>query len=181
MTLLERLTDYYGAPDNEQENFIAEREKYIDEETKSEIYSQLIQTRSKRYGFPDVAVLSKVLQKYTQAKDTQKKHYWCVCDVCHTEYAYDFMGCPQCYIQGKDTRSYKLRVSDSPAPLNVIRYNKTRLGSDGCVVCDKKAGSFCEHFGQEWYFCDRQDFDDCECKQCCLSHKKQNAELRRKE
>lgn len=180
MTLLERLTDYYGAPDNDQEQFVAEREKHIDEESKSEIYSQLIQTRSKRYGFPDVAVLSRVLQKYTQAKETQKKHYWCVCDVCNTEYAYGFMSCPQCFIQGKDTRSYKLKVSDNPPPPNVIKYNMTHLGNDGCVNCADKPGSFCEHFGQEWYSCDRTDFDNCACKQCCITHKKQNSKLRNK-
>lgn len=177
MTLTERLTDYYGAPDREQEQFVSEREKYLPEQSKNAIYQQLIETRSKRYGFPDVAALSKVFQMFTPEKETRKQYYWCICDECHTEFSYSFLQCPTCFIQGKNRKGYKLKVSDNPPPPNVVRYNITTLSSanDVCINCPVKSGSYCEHFGKEYYFCDKQDFDECQCKKCCLTHKKRNS------
>lgn len=183
MTLLDRLTEYYGAPKTEQENFISEREKYLDDMAKNAIYQQLIETRSTRFGFPDVSVLAKYFQEYVLVKkETKRQYFWCVCDECKTEFAYSLMSCPNCYLQGRDSRGYKLKVSDEPPKPNVVRLNKPilRSGADVCINCDKRSGSYCEHFGQDWYFCDREDFDQCECKHCCLNEKKRNSELRKK-
>ncbi len=172
--LINKLRDYYGFPDNEQAQYINNKTKDMPEEQQDEIAGKIIETRSKRFGFPDISVLAKYLNN-TAAKE-QKVYYWVVCDDCKAEYDYRFERCPKCHLAGKRSSGYKVRTSNTPPSINVIQWNMTTFHTEKdiktCIRCDKRDSGYCRWFGNPNYTCRQSDYEYCECKQCCAISKK---------
>lgn len=59
--LLDKLRDYYGMPDVEQTEFINKKTLGMTEAQQNEIADKIIESRSKRFGFPDISSLAKFL------------------------------------------------------------------------------------------------------------------------
>lgn len=171
--LIDILRDYYGIPDVQTSQFIAEKTKGMAEEKQNEIAEQVKQKHSQRYGFPDIAVLT----KYFDTVQTKvKKFYWSVCNDCKAQFDYRFNTCPKCFLEGKKSSGYKVKVSDYQPPKSVIRWNQTSLQDEthGCFKCENKEDSFCPYFGKPGYQCNKTDYDYCQCKKCCINHRKAN-------
>jgi hypothetical protein len=179
--LINKLRDYYGFPDNEQAQYINKKTFGMNEQEQDEIAEKIIESRSKRFGFPDIATLAKFLTGIPAKKS--KGFYWSVCRDCKSEYDYRFIHCPACFLKGKRNTGYFLKTSDNPPPKNVIRWNQTTLEDDGkstyCVSCPTRDKGFCVKFGDPNYQCSSQEFEYCECKKCCALHKKANAGMKR--
>lgn len=176
--LIDKLRNYYGFPNNEQVEYISKNVLGITEAEQDALADKIIEERSKRYGFPDIAFLSKYL------KGAQKKtriFYWSVCDDCGAEFDYGFMRCPACHLKGKQSSGYKVKTSENPPPRNVIRWNLTTFnvqdGYTNCVVCEHRDTGFCRWFGNPNHTCAQNDYEYCECKACCAKHRKANANL----
>ena len=60
--LIDKLRDYYGLPEKEQVEYINKNVLGITEADQDAIADKIIEERSKRYGFPDIALLSKYLK-----------------------------------------------------------------------------------------------------------------------
>lgn len=172
--LINILRDYYGMPDSQTLQFITDRTKGMPEPKQDEIAEKIKQKHSQRYGFPDISVLSKFLEN-TQ---TTKKFYWSVCNDCKKEFDYKFYTCPSCFLAGKKSSGYTVKVSDCQPPKSVIRWNMTSLNREDkthtCYECESKDDGFCRFFGRPGYQCSKSDYDYCPCKKCCAEHKKAN-------
>lgn len=177
--LIDKLRDYYGFPEQDQAEYITKRTAGMTEAQQNEIADKIIESRSKRFGFPDISVLAKYLN------DAGKKtigFYWAVCNDCKAEYDYRFESCPACHLAGKRSTGYKVRTSDYQPPAKVIRWNQTTLrpepGKTYCVNCaHRDNNSYCRWFGDPEHTCAREEYEYCECKKCCVIHKKGNARL----
>ena len=178
--LLDKLRDYYGMPDDAQTDFIKKRVQGMSERQQDDAATKIIESCSKRFGFPEISTLAKYLTE--GAKHKVSGYYWSVCDTCHAEYDYQFNYCPACYLAHRPReqwKGYKVRTSDNPPPMKVIRWNITLLNpvQDGmrlCATCPSRDGSFCRGFGNPEWTCQKSDYDMCECKQCCALYKKAN-------
>ena len=175
--LIDKLRDYYGFPSAEQADFIGKRTIGMPEAQQHAIAARIIESRAKRFGFPDISVLAKFLNDAGATK--HKGFYWAVCDDCKAEYDYRFETCPKCLLAGKRSSGHKVKASDEAPGKNVIRWNQTTLRPDGkqkyCVECEHKDTSYCRWFGDPDHTCSREEYDYCECKKCCAVHKKANA------
>ena len=60
--LIDKLRNYYGFPSNEQVEYISKNVLGITEADQDALADKIIEERSKRYGFPDIAFLSKYLK-----------------------------------------------------------------------------------------------------------------------
>lgn len=182
--LFDKLSDYYGCTDDETEDFVHTQEKNLTAEEQAEIYSAIIQKRSKRYGFPDIAALSEFFKK---RKDNAKTYSWCVCKDCKAEYALNFISCPSCYKKdGKRNKGYTIRMSDTRPGSNVIMWNQTSFtkADENDLIClnctmTNVDGHYCYFFGDPNHVCSNERFNECPCKACCVRHKKANAHLKR--
>lgn len=173
--LINKLRDYYGFPDKEQVEYITRATKDMTEELQDDIAIKIIESRPKKYGFPDIAAMAKFLNNNKSSKGMN--FFWAVCNDCGCEYDYRFYHCPKCLGKAKWS-GYKVRVSETGIPAKVIRYNLTTLVDNGpytsCVKCVHKDNGFCSKFGDPEKQCSAQDFEYCECKKCCVYHKKAN-------
>ena len=181
--LFQKLCDYYGMADRETEQYITGFENKLTESQQEEAYTQIIQKRTRRYGFPDIAFLSGILQE--KAKDNSgMKFYWSVCNDCRSEFSYSFHTCPVCFLQGKTSSGYKVKTSEYQPPKKVIRWNLPLLKRSTpeekvCADCACRDEGYCLHFGDPDYQCSRSDFEYCTCKSCCAKYRKANNTLRR--
>lgn len=174
--LIDKLREYYGFPDAEQTAYIDKRTLGMTEARQNEIAGKIIESRAKRFGFPDISVLAKFLN------DADKKSvgfYWAVCDDCGAEYDYRFERCPKCHLAGKRSSGYKVRTSENPPPKDrVIRWNMTTFypeeGKQYCVTCINRDMGFCRWFGDPDHTCSQSDYEYCECRKCCAIHRKGN-------
>ena len=57
--LIDKLRTYYGLPDSEQTEYINKNVLGMTEVDQDALAAKIIEARSKRYGFPDIAFLSK--------------------------------------------------------------------------------------------------------------------------
>lgn len=175
--LLTRLTEYYGIPGEAQKSFIDARTQGMPENRQDEIAQAIIEERTKRFGFPDVSVLSKYLPQ--RGTNTSHKYYWCVCNDCGAEYDYGFITCPSCFQAGKKSSGYTVKVSEYQPPIKVIRWNKNSLsgGENSCIECQNKNNSYCRNFGNPNWTCNQSDYEYCNCKKCCAKRKRENARI----
>lgn len=176
--LIDKLREYYGFPDADQAEYINKRTHGMSENQQDEIADKIIQSRQKRFGFPDISILAKFLNDAGTKK--HKGFYWAVCDDCKAEYDYRFVSCPKCYLAGKKSSGYKVRASETQPPAKVIRWNQTTFEDDGkrkyCVNCAvRDNNTYCRWFGDPDHTCAQGDYEYCECKKCCAEHKKVNA------
>jgi hypothetical protein len=175
--LYDKLAEYYGDGDREQEQYVREAEKRLNTDRQNSIYNSIIESRGKRFGFPDISVLSKFMSP-ASAKGGNYQYMWAICNDCKAEYDYRFITCPRCHLSGKVSSGYRVRGSDIPPDNNVIRWNQTSLSADGktklCVTCENKDIGYCRFFGNPDWQCSQSDYMQCECKQCCAYHKKAN-------
>ena len=174
--LIDKLREYYGFPDAEQTEFINKKTLGMTEAQQNEIAAKIIESRAKRFGFPDISVLAKFLN---DAGKKTRGFIWAVCDDCKAEYDYQFIKCPKCFLAGKTNSGYKVRTSENPPPRNVIRWNMTTLcqdeGKKFCNSCSHRDTGYCRWFGDPNHTCSAGDYEYCECKKCCAIHKKGNA------
>ena len=175
--LYDKLAEYYGDGDREQEQYVREAEKRLSVEKQTAAYNQIIEARGKRFGFPDISVLSKFISP-TTAKGGNYQYAWAVCNDCKAEYDYKFVTCPRCLLSGKSSSGYRVRGSDVPPGHNVIRWNQTSLNAEPneklCVNCEHRDNSYCRFFGNPDWQCTKSDFENCDCRQCCARHKRAN-------
>lgn len=175
--LYDKLAEYFGDGDREQEQYVREAERRMNVEKQLEAYNAIIEKRAKRFGFPDISILSTFLSA-TTAKGGTYKYMWAVCDDCKAQYDYRFITCPKCHEAGKRSSGHKVRVSDTAPGREVIRWNMTSLEPDGkmklCVECAHRNQGYCGWFGNPDHQCPQSDYQYCECKQCCAYHKKAN-------
>ena len=173
--LIDKLRDYYGFPEPDQAEYINKRTLGMTEAEQNAIADKIIEGRSKRFGFPDISVLAKFLN---DAGKKGRSFYWAVCDDCKAEYDYKFETCPKCFLAGKRSPGHKVRTSENPPPRSVIRWNQTTLYPDGkqkyCVECAHKDTGWCRWFGDPNHTCTQSDYEYCECKKCCATHRKYN-------
>ena len=181
--LYDRLAEYYGDGDSEQEQYVKNAERKMDYDKQSELYSQIIEKHAKRYGFPDISFLSKMFGNATPQGGTYK-YFWAVCDDCKTEYDFNFNYCPKCFEMGKRNSGYKVKTSNTEYPKSVIRWNMPVLeapeGIRTCTHCESRTSGYCRGFGNPDWQCSKSDFDYCECKQCCAFYRKVNQNAKRK-
>lgn len=174
--LIDKLREYYGFPDQEQAEFIAKRTAGMTEAQQDEIAGKIIESRAKRFGFPDISVLAKFLNN---AGKKTRGFYWSVCNDCKAEYDYRFVSCPKCHLAGKHSSGYKVRASEDGIPAKVIRWNQTTFNDDKkmpyCITCAHRDTGYCRWFGNPEHTCSREEYEYCECKRCCAIHKKGNA------
>jgi len=175
--LYDKLAEYYGDGDREQEQYVREAEKRLSVEKQMAVYNQIIEARGKRFGFPDISVLSKFTAP-ASAKGGEYKYVWSVCNDCNAEYDYKFIKCPRCHLSGKVSSGYRVRGSDIPPDNSVIRWNQTSLnsapGERTCVTCEHRDVGYCRFFGNPDWQCSKSDYEYCECRQCCAIHKRAN-------
>ena len=177
--LLNKLNDYYGIADADAIEYINKRTAGMTEAQQNEIAEKIIQSRQKRFGFPDISILAKFLNDAQSAKKG-KGFYWSVCNDCKAEFDYRFVTCPKCYLAGKRSSGYKVRTSEYQPPAKVIRWNQTTLrpepGKTYCVKCAvRDNNTYCRWFGNPDHTCQQSEYEYCECKKCCAIHKKGNA------
>lgn len=170
--MLEELEKLYGAFEENEKSWIKDNLKYLSESDRYNFLSNLKKTGENK---PDISVLSATLTKTTGKKP--KTYYWAVCLECNKEYDYTLPMCPHCFNQGLECRAKAVKVSDYPPNPSVIKYNKTYIGNGKesvCYGCEHNELSFCPHFGDPEWTCQRNEFETCECKQCCSFAKKAN-------
>lgn len=177
--LLDKLREYYGFPIAEQAEYINNHVKKMSEVEQDRIADKIIESHSKRFGFPDIAVLAKFLNG---ARNETHKYFWAVCNSCKTEYDYSLNYCPKCFLDKRpkaEWKGYGIKTSETAPGRNVIRYNLPVLqeGESWCVNCKSKEMSYCPWFGEPDHNCSSSDYEYCECKKCCAVHKKKNAEM----
>ena len=176
--LIDKLRDYYGFPDQEQAEYINKRTAGMSEAQQNEIADKIIQSRQKRFGFPDISILAKFLN---DAGKKTRGFYWSVCNDCKAEFDYRFVTCPKCYLVGKRSSGYKVRTSEEGIPAKVIRWNQTTLcpeeGKTYCVNCANRDTGYCRWFGDPNHDCTREEYEYCECRKCCAIHKRGNAKV----
>ena len=178
--LLEKLTQYYGIPDDAQTDFINKRVQGMSERQQDEAATKIIESCSKRFGFPEISTLAKYLTE--GAKHKVSGFYWAVCNTCKAEYDYRFNYCPACLTSHRPRdqwQGYKVRTSDDPPPAKVIRWNITLTrpideGQKICANCEERSGSYCPMFGDPGKQCSKSDYEYCACKACCAWYKKGN-------
>lgn len=177
--LIDKLREYYGVPSPEQAEYIAKRTIGLTEAQEKDIANKIIESRQKRFGFPDISILAKFLNDASANK--RSGFYWAVCDDCGAEYDYRFERCPKCHLAGKRSSGYKVRTSDNPPPRNVIRWNMITFHPEGgkqyCVSCAVRDTGYCRWFGDPDHTCASSDYEYCECRKCCAIHKKGNQKV----
>ena len=156
------------------------------EEYKKALYSELVKTNSKNFGFPDLAAFFKAENsgdvKNAVNSESDRRTYWAVCDRCKTYYDYQLFCCPVCYANGHRIMSRSVKVSETGVvPEKLIRLNLTSpsvqiISGLNCFTCSERENSYCFHFGKPGYSCPQSDFDYCGCKKCCITAKKKNQE-----
>lgn len=175
--MIQRLINYYGGLGDEEQRFIRENILKLDESVQNNFATALMSANPASGKKPDVAAISKAYKTVTGK--APRVYAWAVCNDCKAEYDYRFESCPKCHLAGKRSSGYKVRKSDFPPPMKVIRWNQTTLHDDGkrqyCVSCLNRDHGFCRWFGEPAYTCSQSDYEYCECKKCCAIHKKANA------
>lgn len=163
--ILEELEGMFGKLGTVEEQWIKENLTNINDEQKNSLLMELKTLKTK----PSVQNLKISLQKVTGHKP--KEYFWAVCLECGCEYDYGLPMCPKCYSNGFDCRTKAIKKSEFHPPMSVIRYNKQYLNGDPgeqtCFTCPNKKESFCSHFGNPDWMCHREEYEMCECKQCC--------------
>ena len=174
--LINKLRDYYGIADADAVDYINKRTAGMSEEQQNEIADKIIQSRQKRFGFPDISILAKFLN------DGGKKtrgFYWAVCNTCKAEYDYRFESCPKCHLEKRTSSGYAVRTSEYQPPRSVIRWNQETLhpeeGKLYCINCEHRDNGYCRWFGEPNYTCKQEEYEYCPCKKCCAVHKRANA------
>jgi hypothetical protein len=173
--MLEKLEEIYGIFADKEKNWIEDNLKYLSESEISNFIANITSAYPSSKGTPDVDALTKALAKTTGKQP--KSYYWAVCLECHKEYDYNLPICPHCFKEGLECRAKAVKKSDMKPNADVIKFNKTYLG-DGkeqiCYGCEHNELSFCKHFGDETWLCQRNEYEQCECKICCAEAKKVN-------
>lgn len=177
--MIDRLINYYGGLGDEEQRFIRENVLKLDESVQNSFATALMSANPASGKKPDVAAISKAYKVVTGK--SPRTYAWAICDDCKAEYDYRFERCPKCHLAGKRSSGYKVKKSDFPPPMKVIRWNQTTLRDDGkaqyCVSCPERDHGFCRWFGDPAHTCPPGDYEYCECKRCCAIHKKGNARL----
>ena len=168
--LLEKLTEYYGLPGEAEASFISAHLEGYTEEDEQKLLDEVFASRSKRFGFPDVAFLTKLFAKVPPAsKASGKVFWWRVCGNCKAEYSGDLMFCPRCWRNGYECREDSVRKGYS-IPDTVIRFNKKYVTSTpqdmSCYECTHGGSQFCPYFGRASYDCHKRS--SCPCNTCCM-------------
>lgn len=173
--ILDELENLFGKFTQEEQQWVKENLTSLDEEHKN----NLIQELNNAKGKPSIQFMKIALQKVTGQK--VKTYYWAVCLECGCEYDYSLPMCPMCYEKGLDCRTKAIRKSEFKPNFNVIKYNKTYLNGDPgeqtCFTCPNKKESYCKNFGNPDWMCHREEYEMCECKQCCGLLKSANRKL----
>lgn len=175
--LYEEIESYFkGSLQEETKKWIAENCRSLSEEETDNFKKELFEHSSK---MPDIQKLKTVLEKVTGKKP--RSYVWAVCLDCGCEYDYELMTCPKCYKAGKVYNKYATKNSEYPPSKKVIFFNKKSYLKDkddeSCIDCPTSKGewAYCKHFGNPRWTCNDSDFRSCACKQCCIRHKKLNA------
>lgn len=181
--LYDKLAEYFGDGDREQEQYVRAAERKMSELQQNKAYGELIQRQAKRFGFPDISLLSKYLQTEKKSGGTYE-YYWSVCNDCGAEFDYRFSRCPKCHLAGKTSSGYRVRGSATPPGQEVIRWNLMHMepeeGEKVCVNCEHRDSGYCRWFGNPEHQCPESDYRICECKQCCANYKKANRNVNSK-
>lgn len=176
MELLIELTEYYG---NGADKYIKGKIKSLEgrsDRYKQEFLNYIFAKQPKNFGFPDVSVIEKAIKEVPPDTEKTRRLFWKVCDVCGTAYGYDLDYCPSCYNMGKTINSYRVATGESFPPsmvrLNISGTSWELVKGKNCFTCHD--GSYCRFFGNDEHTCGRMDFENCSCRQCCLTLKKYN-------
>lgn len=182
--LINKLRDYYGFPGSEEQRYLDRVTSGMSETRQNELAEIIIQNCQKKYGFPDVYRLSKFIQEAERSAPQSRTCYWSVCNDCKAEFDYRFQKCPVCFSKGAESSGYKVKVSTEGIPGKVIRWNQFKMTDEGdgtfCVSCENRDRGYCRWFGDPNHFCDKSDFEYCDCKKCCITHKRANEKLLKK-
>ena len=177
--MIQRLINYYGSLGEEEQRFIRENVLKLDEQSQNNFATTLMTSNPAGSKKPDMGAINKAYKAVTGK--APRVYAWAVCDDCKAEYDYRFERCPKCHLAGKRSSGYKVKKSEFPPPMKVIRWNQTTFHDDGkgqyCVSCSVRDNSFCRWFGNPEHSCPTSDYEYCECKKCCAIHKKGNARL----
>ena len=175
--IIDEIESYYKKElPEETKKWISENFRNLGEENENNIKQCLFESSSK---LPDIQKLKTVLEKVTGKKARQ--FIWAVCLECGCEYDYSLPMCPGCYDKGFDCRARAVKKSEFQPPMKVVKYNKQYQHGDKnetvCYDCVHKSGSFCIHYGNPNWNCQREEFESCKCARCCAMAKRINAEL----
>ncbi|MCR5218601.1 hypothetical protein [Treponema sp.] len=168
--LLEKLTEYYGLPGEVEAGFITEHLEGYTPEDEKKLYEETLAQRTKRFGFPDVAFLTKLFEKFPPAsKATGKVLWWNVCENCGCEYMGNLTCCPRCWRNGYTCRQVRVRKGYS-IPDTVVRLNKPYTSSfkddPSCYDCVHCGSHYCRFFGRPEHDCKQRN--ECPCNHCCM-------------
>lgn len=177
--MLEALEEIYGEFEENERKWITENLKNLGEENKQKYLQAIQETYSRRQGKPDIHKMKVILEKVTGKKATV--YFWAVCLECGCEYDYGLPMCPNCYDNGLDCRARAVKKSEFQPPMKVIKYNKQyQYGDKGeitCYNCTHKKESYCKNFGNPNWECRREEYEMCECKECCGRLKRANRKV----
>ena len=175
MNFIDSVKEKFGQINSESEQLINDAiSKYSGKELEA-LKAEFFKTFTE---LPDTEKLTLFFDNHKPAKKT---YYWSVCLECGCEYDYSLPMCPSCYDKGFDCRAKSVKVSEFKPNFNVIKYNKHYIngnsGEQTCYTCPNKKESYCTHFGNPDWTCHREEYEMCECKQCCASLKAANRKI----
>ena len=175
MSFIDSFKEQYGQISEDSEKLIMDVIGKYSQKEQEMLKSELF----KAYTImPDTEKLAKFFDSH---KPKTKVYFWSVCLECGCEYDYSLPMCPKCYEQGLDCRAKAIKKSEFQPNPTVIKYNKTYLNGDPgeqtCFTCPNKKESYCKNFGNPDWMCHREEYEMCECKQCCGLLKSANRKL----
>lgn len=191
MSLTERLKEYYGTISPSVEKFLDKKVGYTENQL-DEIYEQILITKSKEEGSPDIKLISEIFNQTKPKAQNSDPIYSCnICDICKTKYDYRMYYCPTCWKRDqKKVMAHSVLVSHTEIQ-GIVSYNKfhfsdqnlndpreRKAGCKSCYFCSLEFKSRCDHFGNPKWTC--HDADMCDCRSCCVSISKNNEELQYK-
>ena len=178
MSLFERLKDYFGdiGISDEAQSYIGRNFGECTREDEDRLFAFIIENRARRFGFPDVQFLARAKEAVGPSGGAARRRYfWSACSECGEDYWYTMSFCPRCWKRGMACTARVVKVSDSPPPSGITRFNKeytlgVEAGADIggeriCYSCAFSQLSFCRMFGRLDYQC--RDFRECACRTCC--------------
>ena len=176
MTILEKITRYYGdVMDETSAEYLQKKTRNFSEGKINVFFETLCETHPKKYGAPDVACISKVLEKAFHLYQNEKKYnsYCKKCNKCSALYSYGMDFCPVCYKSGikygRSMDEYTIKGICEEDCDKVIKYNighayeKNEKSCYDCYVSNKFCSRF--YYNKAVYKCPEHDF--CPCSKCC--------------
>lgn len=175
-TFIQKLINYYGNPSEQIVTYIQGNVTITDDEYCNNLVNYLTENCNKNFGFPDIASISKAVKAVP--KTIQTKYCALKCNGCKKYYAINMTHCPYCWDKGKKVTEHSVYYREEP--IVFVTYNKnitnSKIAEDNkdtlCYDCKFKENSYCKYFGNPYYRCPREDFENCDCKKCCVSNKK---------